>query len=103
MPRKGVVQDITIHMRRKDGRKATADQARKAFWAAQEIARRGGDIAKEMREWELVAIDWRHTPGKEYRYDQGTPSKPQEVLENLIGIIRTVGMSGLTVRIGRPE
>lgn len=102
MPRKKKY-DITIHMRRKDGRKASEAETRNAFWAAQEIARHGGDVNKEMREWELVGIDWQNIPGKLYHYDKDTPSSVTEAFQNLVGMIREVGKAGLTIRLGRPE
>ncbi len=102
MPRKKKY-DVTVHMRRKDKRRMTEQEARNAFWAAQEIARHGGDVNKEMREWELVAIDWQTTPGKLYHYDKNAPSTAVEALQNLVGIIREVGKAGLSIRLGRPE
>ncbi len=93
--------DITIRLRRKDRRRITREEARAALWAAQEIARRGGDVEAEMRDFDIEAIDWRHTyrsgRQKTYRYVRGGSPPVSEVLVSIVGILREVDMNALRV------
>lgn len=57
--RREAPSDITIHMKRKDGKHFTKAEARAAVWAAHKIVQRGGSV-RDMREWEFEAVDWRH-------------------------------------------
>ncbi len=98
MPRKKSY-DITIRMRRKDGKRVTAEEAKRALWAAHKIAQHGGSITRELREWKIEAIVWRTIPGKEYTYDDHSKSGTQEVLENMGGILETLGLEGLRVAV----
>lgn len=93
------IHDITVHIRRKDRQRVTREQARNAFWAAQEIARHGGSVTAEMREWEILAIDWRKKPGKAYHYAPGGKTSIDEVLQNMVGILREIGKDGLRVEV----
>lgn len=78
------LKDFTVRLIRKDGRKVTAKEARAALWAAYKIARKGGDLATEMREWTILAINWRNDDGKEYEYGS---ERAEEILTALGGIL----------------
>lgn len=92
------IVDVTIKLKRKDGRPASEEQARNALWAAQEIARKGGDVTELMKEWEIHAIDWRNTYRnghyKDYHYNAEDIS---DVLAAMVGILRDVGKARLRV------
>jgi hypothetical protein len=94
--RRGRIHDITIRLRRKDGRKVDAATARRALWAAHKIAQKGGSLKDEMREWVIEAIDWRKTPGKKYEYSGNNVT---DVIANMGGILETVGMDNLRVEV----
>lgn len=89
--------DVTIRIQRRDGRKTTEADARRALWAAHEILRKGGRLSEALREWRVSAIDWRNTfasgNSKEYQYTTDI----EEVLGNLGGVLRTVGIGALRV------
>lgn len=89
--------DITVRMRRRDGKKVSPLTAKKALWAAHKIAQRGGSIAAHLTEWEVEAVDWR-AGRRSYTY---TGSDATAALENLGGILETLTMEGL--RVGVPE
>ena len=97
--RTGKVTDISIRIRRRDGQPATLRQARAALWVAHKIAQRGGDVERELREWVIVAINWRNVyrSGKEktYRYTDGIT----EVIAAMGGIFEDKGLDGLRVEV----
>lgn len=97
--RKGKIVDITVRLRRKDGGKANAEQAKAALWAAHKIAQKGGDVATALREWKIEAIDWRNTyasgHGKTFTYTE----KLTDVIANMGGILETIGLDGLRVAL----
>lgn len=96
--RKRIV-DITVRLRRKDGQKATADQAKAALWAAHKIAQKGGNVVTALREWKIEAIDWRNTyasgRSKSFTYTEDLT----DVLANMGGILETAGLDGLRVAL----
>lgn len=103
---KGKVHDITIRIRRKDGARSTIEQAKAAVWVAHKIAQRGGDVEKELRDWEIKAINWRTVTKrggheKNYTYSPGGQTSISEVIANMGGILESVGMDGL--RIAEPD
>lgn len=93
------VVDITIRIRRKDGRKATLEQARAALWAAHKIAQKGGDVEAGLREWKIEAVNWRNTYAsgkfKDFTYKEDI----SEVLANMGGILEVVGLAKLRVEL----
>jgi hypothetical protein len=97
------INDITVRMRRKDGTKATGDQAKKALWAAHKIAQRGGDVEAEMRDWEISAIDWRKVTRagrkREFHYVPGGRASITQVVADMGGILETLGLAGLRVAV----
>lgn len=101
--KKGKVHDITVRLRRKDGTPSTAAQAKAALWAAHKIAQKGGDVEKEMREWEIKGINWRTVSrrGRErtYNYAPGGRVSISEVIGSMGGILETQGMEGLRVAV----
>lgn len=102
---KGKIHDITIRLRRKDGARTTAAQAKAALWAAHKIAQKGGDVDRELREWDIKGIDWRTVTrrGREktYNYAPGGKVSMGEVVGALGGIFEYLGMDGL--RVGVPD
>jgi hypothetical protein len=94
------MHDITIRLRRKDGRKVTAAEARKALWAAHKIAQHGGNPVAELREWDIEAIDWRKEfrsgRTKSYRY---AGSDAAAAITDMGGILEDIGMAGLRVEV----
>lgn len=92
--RSSKTHDITIRMRRKDGHRTTAQQAKAALWAAHKRAQRGEEV--ELRDWIIEAVDWRKGSGREYSY---TGSRAAEAIANMGGILETVGMDGLRVEV----
>ncbi len=100
---RGKVTDITIRMRRKDGRRVSEDEAKAALWAAHKIAQRpGGDILRELREWDIEAVNWRNVyrSGKEKRY-RYTGKDAAEAIGAMGGIFEWAGLEGL--RVGTPD
>lgn len=97
--RRARIVDITVRLRRKDGAKATAEQAKAALWAAHKIAQKGGNVVTALREWSIEAIDWRNTyasgKSKTFTYTDNVA----EVLANMGGILETAGLDGLRVAL----
>lgn len=93
------VVDITIRLRRKDGRRADAKEAKAALWAAHKIAQKGGNPVEQLRDWVIEAVDWRNTyPSghtKTFRYTE----KLEEVIANMGGILESLGLEGLRVAL----
>lgn len=93
------IVDITVRLRRKDGRRAGADEAKAALWAAHKIAQAGGNVVTALREWDIQAIDWRNTyasgKSKTFTYTDNV----SEVLGNMGGILETAGLAGLRVAL----
>jgi len=96
--RKRVV-DITVRLRRKDGKRVSAKEAKAALWAAHKIAQKGGDVAAGLREWVIEAINWRNTyasgHSKTFQYTENLT----EVIGNMGGILESAGLSGLRVAL----
>lgn len=95
------VADVTVHMRRKDGKRVTKEEAKRALWAAHKIAQRGGDPFAELREWTIEAINWRNVykSGREKTYRYDSPAAIADVIGNIGGIMETIGMDKLRVAV----
>ena len=83
------IEDITVRMVARSSGKWTPAQVKKAFWAAHKLG------ASALREWTLDAVDWRG-----WMYPTAKASV-DEAIENLGGIVNTVGMKAL--RVARVE
>jgi len=96
--RKRIV-DITVRLRRKDGKKTTAEQAKAALWAAHKIAQKGGNVATALREWKIEALDWRNTYASGHSKTFTYTENLTEVLANMGGVFETLGLDGLRVAL----
>lgn len=89
--------DISIRMSRKDGKRVSRSEARKALWAAHKIVQKGGSLSTALREWRVHAIDWKNTypsgAEKEYHYT----SKLDEVFGSMGGILETIDFDTLRI------
>lgn len=92
------ISDVTLDFKRRDGKRVSEDEARRALWAAHKLVQSGGSV-KDLKEWEIEAIDWR-ADEREYHYGA---SRIDEVLGNLGGILETIGLEGIkaVLRTGR--
>lgn len=99
---RGKITDITIRLRRVDGRRPTEADARAALWAAHKIAQRGGDVSRELREWRIDGIDWHniYATGKEKTY-QYRATDIDTAIAAMGGILEDIGMKG--IRIAFPD
>jgi hypothetical protein len=104
MASKKKLTDITIRMRRKDGRKVSGAVARKALWAAFKIAKRGGNLATELREWTIEAINWRNVyqSGGEKTYTYSTSDAVAEALQAMGGIFNSINWE-TDLRVAVPD
>lgn len=88
--------DISVHVRRKDGKKISEKEARAALWAAHKLVQSGKSLTA-LKEWDIKAVNWR-VGGRSYRYSGGDV---EQALIDMGGILETVGMSA--IRAGVPD
>ena len=87
MTKKSKLKDFTVHMRRKDGKKVTAKEARAALWVAYKLARDGQDLNTALKEWHIEGIDWHNDDEKIYNYGS---ERAAEILVALGGVLHTI-------------